>query len=267
MFRPKQEIAMVKKLSLLLILCTISSTAFTDTSHKSYEEQKLRGETRGFFSGAILGGALGGPPGVVIGAGIGALFGDGWSTASQVNNLQASLNESQIQVATLENELEIIKEEYQTAKTELDLFRKTPPQILPVFSSVQPAITCCDNTVVSIHFRTGSSDIELHYKEQLESIAILAKQMTNAKVEITGYSDRNGNSNKNLNLSRQRSDSVKSFFTKMGIDNMSIATMAHGETRPLRVVQSFESDFFDRRVIVRLRNNGQTMFTQTPDDQ
>ena len=58
--------AMVKKLSLLLILCATSSTAFTDTSHLSYEEQLLKGETWGFFSGAILGGAAGGPPGAGI---------------------------------------------------------------------------------------------------------------------------------------------------------------------------------------------------------
>ena len=257
---------MVKKLSLLLILCATSSTAFTDTSHLSYEEQLLKGETWGFFSGAILGGALGGPPGVVIGAGIGALFGDAWSTASQVNNLQASLNESQIKLAAVENELEIIKKEYQTAKTELDRFRKAPPKILPAFLSAQPVITCCDNTVSSIYFRTGSSDIELHYNEQLESIASLVKQMTNAKVEITGYSDRTGDPSRNLNLSQQRSDSVKSFLIGMGIDNASIATLAHGETRPLQAVQNFETDFFDRRVIVRLRDNSQTMITQTPED-
>ena len=257
---------MIRKLSLLLILCTVSSTAFTDTSHQNYEEQQLRGETRGLFSGAILGGALGGPPGVVIGAGIGALFGDAWSTASQVNNLQASLNESQIQFAAVENELEIIKKEYQTAKTELDRFRKAPPKILPAFLSAQPVITCCDNTVSSIYFRTGSSDIELHYNEQLESIASLVKQMTNAKVEITGYSDRTGDPSRNLNLSRQRSDSVKSFLMGVGIDNASIVTLAHGETRPLQAVQNFETDFFDRRVIVRLRDNSQTMITQTPED-
>ena len=203
----------------------------------------------------------------MIGAGIGALFGDARSTASQVNNLQASLNESQIQFAAVENELEIIKKEYQTAKTELDRFRKAPPKILPAFLSAQPVITCCDNTVSSIYFRTGSSDIELHYNEQLESIASLVKQMTNAKVEITGYSDRTGDPSRNLNLSQQRSDSVKSFLIEMGIDNASIATLAHGETRPLQAVQNFETDFFDRRVIVRLRDSSQSMLTQTPDDQ
>ena len=257
---------MIRKLSLLLILCTVSSPAFTDTSHQNYEEQQLRGETRGFFSGAILGGALGGPPGVVIGAGIGALFGDAWSTASQVNNLQASLNESQIQFAAVENELEIIKKEYKNAKTELDRFRNDPQNIIPAYLSAKPVITCCDNTVSSIYFRTGSSDIELHYNEQLESIASLVKQMTNAKVEITGYSDRTGDPSRNLNLSQHRSDSVKSFFMEIGIDNALIATLAYGETRPLQAVQNFETDFFDRRVIVRLRDNSQTMITQTPED-
>ena len=90
--------------------------------------------------------------------------------------------------------------------------------------------------------------------------------MTNAKVEITGYSDRTGDPSRNLNLSQQRSDSVKSFLIGMGIDNASIATLAHGETRPLQAVQNFETDFFDRRVIVRLRDNSQTMITQTPED-
>ena len=52
-----------------------------------------------------------------------------------------------------------------------------------------------------------------------------------------------------------------------GIDNTLIATLAYGETRPLQLVQNFETDFFDRRVIVRLRDSSQSMLTQTPDDQ
>ena len=91
--------------------------------------------------------------------------------------------------------------------------------------------------------------------------------MTSAKVEITGYAHRNGDAVHNLTLSRQRSESVKSFFTEHGIDNASIATVAYGETRPLQPTQSFESDFFDRRVIVRLRDNSKSMLSQSPDNQ
>ena len=258
---------MVKKFSLLLILCITTSAAFADTSRANYTNNPSKEEASGFIGGAILGGSVGGPPGAVVGAGLGVLFGNGWHAKGRVNDLQASLYASQLQLAAAKDELEIIEKEHQIAQTELDLFRNAPPQVLPAFLSTQPAINCCDNTVVSIHFRTGSSGIESHYEEQLESMATLAQQMTSAKVEITGYADRNGDTNGNLRLSRQRSDSVKSFFTELGIDNASITTVAYGETRPLQSAQSFESDFFDRRVIVRLRDNSKTLLTQSPDDQ
>ncbi len=258
---------MVKKLSFVLILCFATSSVLADTSRANYDDPASKEETTGFFSGAILGGAVGGPPGVVVGAGIGALLGDGWNARGRVKDLQATLYESQLQLAAVQDELVIIEQEHQVAQTQLDQYRNAPPQVLPAFLSTQPAITCCNNTVVSIHFRTGSSGIETHYEEQLESMASLAQQMTSAKVEITGYADRNGDTNRNLSLSRQRSESVKSFFTEQGIDNASITTVAYGETRPLQATQSFESDFFDRRVIVRLKDNSQSMLSQTPDNQ
>jgi len=95
----------------------------------------------------------------------------------------------------------------------------------------------------------------------------LAKQMPSVNVEITGYADRNGDAQENLRLSRQRSDSVKQFFGKMGIGNSSISTIAYGETRPVQTTQSFETDFFDRRVMVKLRDSSKQLLTQTPDGE
>jgi outer membrane protein OmpA-like peptidoglycan-associated protein len=71
----------------------------------------------------------------------------------------------------------------------------------------------------------------------------------------------------NLILSKKRSDSVKTFFNRMGIQNSAITTLAYGETQPVESNQSFESDFFDRRVIVRLRDSTEQMLTQSPDDR
>ena len=94
--------------------------------------------------------------------------------------------ETQLQLAAVKDELGTIEQEYQIAQIELDQTRNVRSQILPAFLSTQPAITCCDNTVVSIHFRTGSSNIESHYEEQLKVMANIAIQMTSAKVEISG---------------------------------------------------------------------------------
>jgi outer membrane protein OmpA-like peptidoglycan-associated protein len=71
----------------------------------------------------------------------------------------------------------------------------------------------------------------------------------------------------NLNLSKQRSNSVKAFFNRMGIQNSEITTVAYGETQPVQPSQSVESDFFDRRVIVRLRDPSKQMLTQSPGDK
>ena len=91
--------------------------------------------------------------------------------------------------------------------------------------------------------------------------------MPTASIEITGYADRNGDPDLNLSLSRERSNSVKQFLSDKGIDNSSIKTIAYGETQPLSSTQDFESDFFDRRVIVRLRDNSASMLTQNPDGE
>jgi sortase system peptidoglycan-associated protein len=272
---------MLKKLSLVLLVSVAATAVHADTKRANYENPASAEETSGFFSGAILGGLAGGPPGIIIGGAIGALIGEGWNAKERVGDLQASLYQSQLQIeqsqlelaalreeaSAIEEEHQAIEEKYQIAQMELDRFRSEPPRILPAFLPTQAAVVCCNNTALSIHFRTGSNNIESHYEEQLESLAKLADQMTNATVEITGYADRNGDANQNLQLSRQRSDSVKQFFNAKGIRNSSITTVAYGETRPLQSTQSFESDFFDRRVIVRLRDTSQQMLTQTPDGQ
>ncbi len=258
---------MVEKFSFLVILCFVAGTAVADTSRANYDDPPSKEETVGVISGAIIGASVGGPPGFIVGAGIGALLGEGFNAQGQIKDLQASLFGTRLQLAAVKGELDLIEQEHQIAQIDLGQFRNAPSQVLPAFLSTQPAITCCDNTVVSIHFRTGSSNIESHYEEQLKGMANIAIQMTSPKVEINGYADRNGDAVHNLTLSRQRSESVKSFFTEHGIDNASIATVAYGETRPLQPTQSFESDFFDRRVIVRLRDNSKTMLSQSPDNQ
>ncbi|MFL2855669.1 MAG: sortase-associated OmpA-like protein PdsO [Pseudohongiellaceae bacterium] len=258
---------MVEKFSFLVILCFAAGSAVADTSGANYDDPPSKEETAGVISGAIIGASVGGPPGFVVGASIGALLGEGFNAKGQIKDLQASLFEAQLQLVAVKDELDLIEQEHQIAQIGLDKFRNVPSQVLPAFLSTQPAIACCDNTVVSIHFRTDSNNIESHYEEQLEGMANIAVQMTGAKVEITGYADRNGDAVHNLTLSRQRSESVKSFLTEKGIDNASITTVAYGETRPLQPTQSFESDFFDRRVIVRLRDNSKSMLSQSPDNQ
>ncbi|MBL4581080.1 MAG: sortase-associated OmpA-like protein PdsO [Gammaproteobacteria bacterium] len=257
---------MIKQISLALIFTLASATAAADSRRADYQNPPSKEETTGALSGAILGGFAGGPPGVIVGAAFGALFGEGWRAKSNLRELQANFYENQLHLAALREEAQTMQAKYQLAEqrlTELSLNRaRTYPANMQL-----PTTPCCDNTVLSLNFRSGSSAIEKHYEEQLTSLIKIAEQMPSARVEITGYADRNGNSELNLKLSRERSNSVKQFLNSRGIQSSFIRTIAHGETKPLHPAQNFESDFFDRRVIVRLRDNSSSMLTQSPDGE
>ena len=242
---------MIKQISLALVFTVASATAAGDSQRADYQNPASKEENAGALSGAILGG-------------IAALFGEGWRAKSEVGELQANLYESQLRLAALREESQAMQARHQLAERRLEEMSLNRARTYP--ANIQlPTVACCDNTVLSLNFRSGSSTIETHYVEQLASLIKIAEQMPTASVEITGYADRNGNPELNLRLSRERSNSVEKFFNSRGIQSSSIKTVAHGETKPLHSTQNFESDFFDRRVIVRLRDNSSSMLTQNPD--
>lgn len=252
---------MYKRISLILVLSLAAGAVSADIESANTRNTASTEETAGFFSGIILGGIAGGPPGAVLGATIGVLISDSFFAKKQVGDLQADLYQSQLELASVRDDAQALQREYRIAQQELDRARA---RLIPATLSIQPLIACCDNTVLSLHFRTGSSRIESHYEEQLTSLVKLAKQMPSVSVEITGYADRNGGTHPNLALSRQRTESVQQFFNRMGIQNSSITTVAYGETQPLQSAQNVETDFFDRRVIVRLRDSSKSLLTQAP---
>lgn len=262
---------MNKKVSLLLPLTLAGSLVcapvFADSRKADYADHASPEETTGFFSGAIIGGLAGGPPGAILGAAIGAFAGDGHRARKEVNELQTELYVAQLESRRLRDETRQLEEEYQLAMAELDRLRQNRARTMPAYLPGADADPCCDNTVMSIHFRSGSSNIEPQYREQLQGLVKLAEQMPSPTLEITGYADRNGDAEANLHLSRQRSEAVQSFFNTQGVDNSSIVTVGYGESQPLHDTQSLETDFFDRRVIVRLRDNSESMLTHSPDGE
>ena len=257
---------MIKQISLALVFTVASATAAGDSQRADYQDPTSKEENVGAISGAILGGLAGGPPGLIVGVAFGALFGEGWHAKSEVGDLQTNLYQSQLRLAALQEESQAIQAKYQLAEQRLEEMSLNRIRTYP--ANIQlPTAACCDNTVLSLNFRSGSSAIETHYEDQLASLIKTAKKMPTASVEITGYADRNGNPELNLKLSRERSNSVKKFLNSAGIQNSSIKTVAHGESKPLHSTQNLESDFFDRRVIVRLRDNSTSMLTQNPDGE
>lgn len=258
---------MAKQQTLIIFLLFACGIVQAESTQKNYDNHASIEETTGFLSGAVIGGFAAGPPGAIFAASIGAILGENWnSNEREKDNLEISLHETNLLLTAANMELNSIQKQYEIVQSELDQYKNSPATLLPASINIRADMNCCDDTTTSIHFRSGQSNIEPHYEEQLKSIANLVKKMIHVRVEITGYADRNGDTNTNFDLSNRRTKSVKSFFNREGIENTSIVTVAYGETRPVQATQNFESDFFDRRVMVRLRNKDRSMLTQTPEN-
>lgn len=260
---------MNKLLSSIILCGLVSSSAFADTQRADYGEKPSKQETTGFVSGVALGALAGGPPGAIVGGALGALFGDGWHARQKVGSLQVDLIHSQLALEQLSMETDEVQRRYDLALRELDSIRSQKPQVLNVSHSLDALSSCCDsfynNAGLSLHFRSGSTVIEQQYTEQLAGMAKIADLLPTSRIEIIGYADRNGDAEMNLNLSKLRTDTVKAFLNRMGIQNTAITSVAYGESQPAHSNQSFESDFFDRRVIVRLRDSSKQMLSQNPE--
>jgi len=259
---------MIKQLPLVLTLSLATGAAMADTQRADYQDRNASAEeTAGFFSGVVVGGLAGGPPGAIVGAAIGALTGDGFRARREVTAARADLIAAELETARLREESTAMSRRLELAQQELESLRTSGASTLPAYLPASRQGPQFDNTALTVHFRTGSALIEPQYEQQLQSLVRLARQLPSAAVEITGYADRSGDAENNLRLSRQRSQAIGSFLKKMGVEDSSITTVAYGETRPLHDTRSLETDFFDRRVIVRLIDTSQQMLSSNPDGE
>ncbi len=258
---------MIKQLSVLstafVTAVVMTASVYADDRYTASDDgEASKEEATGIISGVAIGAAAGGPPGAIIGAAIGAFIGDGWVTRSEYKDMQADWVAMQLETERYQEQAVALELERELALQELEELRNAPPRVVPAFLNTAEQNPLFDNTAISVHFRTGSSAIENHYEEQLTSLVKLASQLPNSALEITGYADRNGNANRNLDLSWQRTNSVKDFINDLGLLDSEITAVAYGESQPLHSTQNFETDFFDRRVIVRLIDTSQQMLTQ-----
>ena len=231
-------------LATTLIFFSISLHA---QSKKEVRNNISPNESFGFISGAILGGLSGGPPGVLLGAGFGALLGDKWtSNKYALEEMRTALDKSNLELIETKNELAKVNQKYNPLNSVQDV------QLTSYSNDSILDVSCCESKI-SINFKTGRSEIEKHYEEELKIFANQAISLKNSKIEILGHADRNGAASENFELSKRRNLSVEKFLTENGVNRASITTIAYGDTMPLQLDSSYESNFFDRRVSVHLR--------------
>lgn len=101
-------------------------------------------------------------------------------------------------------------------------------------------------------FEYDSAELRADAIEQLQKVAILIRRNPQAKFTLEGYTDSYGSEEYNLDLSRRRAESVKSYLVNvLGLDPAQIETRGYGKSNLLTSPDaSIEEQEINRRVVV-----------------
>ena len=85
----------------------------------------------------------------------------------------------------------------------------------------------------SIYFSTDSYQLSTEMKGYLNDLIQKIRGLNNASIGLLGHTDGIGNSDYNLLLSARRTQAVKAYLLKNGINSNQIKTEHFGELKPI----------------------------------
>lgn len=104
-------------------------------------------------------------------------------------------------------------------------------------------------SILDIQFEINQDDIQRAEKENLGVVATFMKKYPDTTAVIEGHSDNVGSSEKNLELSQQRAQSVVSYLAdNHKIDPSRLTAVGYGETRPIADNSTREGKQMNRRI-------------------
>jgi peptidoglycan-associated lipoprotein len=83
-----------------------------------------------------------------------------------------------------------------------------------------------------VHFLFDRYDLTEEARRILDQVAVQLKESPDLKIEIEGHCCSIGTEEYNLSLGARRSDAVKDYLTRAGVDESRLSTISYGESRP-----------------------------------
>ena len=104
----------------------------------------------------------------------------------------------------------------------------------------------------NLEFETGKDIIKSSSIPSLTELAGVLMKKTAWGLQISGHTDNVGDDQKNLILSKKRSEAVKAFMVSQGIDASRLNTLFFGETMPIATNDTPEGRQKNRRVEMKI---------------
>ena len=240
----------------LLNVALISALTVSPVFASSYEktaqniaEQENSAQLKeeiGFGTGMVIGAILGGPIGAFITGVAGNMIAKNINATDEIDSLStaysAEKKSNEVSLARYQRQIEQAEQSYQMELLALE-------QNYQAASNLQ-----AQNLLMSLQFSTGSSEIKLHYQEQIESLAHIVQQSPNLSLDLSGYTDKQGSDALNQALSLARINAVKNALIDQGVRADRISLFAFGEQQSVVASVDKEVSFYDRRVVIKLKN-------------
>ncbi|MCK8096403.1 OmpA family protein [Pseudoalteromonas sp. 1CM17D] len=107
----------------------------------------------------------------------------------------------------------------------------------------------------NITFATDQSYISSGFNDTLNAIAKVMNKYEKTYLSVEGHTDSTGKDSYNMNLSRERAQSVKNYLVNQQIMAARISTTGYGETRPIATNDSAKGRAQNRRVEIQIVPN------------
>ena len=250
-------------ISATLISALSISPAFANSQSPELQpkhsiEEAQRNEEIGFGAGMVVGAIFGGPVGAFITGLAGNFIAKNINAEDKIEHLSTAYQQEK-----KSNEMALVSYQEKIAKAE----QAYQEELLALERSYQTtSLLQAQNLLMSLQFSTGSSEIKAHYQEQLTALVSIVQQSPELTIDLSGYTDKQGSDELNQALSLARINAVKNALIDQGVAAERINLFAYGEQQPVVASNDKEVSFYDRRVVIKLKNEAVVSTPMNNDD-
>lgn len=223
---------MFKKALITAVALAVSSGA----AHAGEKNEFTKQEGIGMLSGVTAGAIVGGPIGAAVGFMFGGILGDSIGTASQ-----AQLHAKQVEEQSKRLEQELIDTRIALAKASE---RTGGDEMLDALA---------ERLHADVLFRTNDAKMEGDVVSKLEDLGKLLALHSQLEVQLHGFADPRGSSEKNVELSLERANAVREALIRGGAAPEQIQLSAHGADLTTAPKGDLEAYAWERRVSLSIR--------------
>ncbi|HKU14484.1 MAG TPA: OmpA family protein [Steroidobacteraceae bacterium] len=197
------------------------------------ENKFTKQEGAGMLGGAAAGAAVGGPIGAAVGLMIGGIVGDNFGQAKRAEKEAIALA-GELQQELVDTRIALAKASERTGGDEM-----------------------LDALAARLHadvmFRTGTADLEVDVQKKIADLGQMLASHPQLEIQLHGFADPRGNSEKNLELSMARASAVRDALISGGAAPEQIRISAHGEDLTTAPKDDLEAYAWERRVSIAIR--------------